>query len=251
MNELQGILKFLQKYFKEPIEFEGIIFQYFDIEIEEGFADAFRFNVNVILPKENQSYLAQVLDSLIQDQIYEAYKFIGKTYSYTIVMDVNDEEIFNNTFTFINKESLSEIIKKCNDEFGRIGITVFEGEKTLDMSCRLSWDKVPYDGIHENVNFYMKMELSDFELDKTPVIPNPEKLNDVAGTLWSLLVDRDWFLPKMEDYIYEVISPETKIDKVEDVYAQVFIRVNRLNGIRVKQEERYGKIQTDFFITDS
>jgi hypothetical protein len=24
--------------------------------------------------------------------------------------------------------------------------------------------------------------------------------------------------------------------------------VNRLNGIRVKQEERYGKIQPDFFI---
>jgi len=248
MNELEGILKFLQKYFKEPIESEGIIFQYFDIEIEDSFADAFRFNVNVILPEENQSYIAQVLDSLIQEQIFEAYKFIGKTYSYTIVMDVNDKELFDDSFTFINKESLSKIIKKCNEEFGRIGITVFEGEKTLDMSCRLSWDKTPYDGIHENVNFYMKMELSDFEIDKTPVIPNPEKLDEVAGTLWSLLVDRDWFLPKMEDYIYEVISPDTKIDLVDDVYAQISIRVSKLNGVKVNQKENYNRILPDFFI---
>lgn len=248
MNELEGILKFLQKYFKDPIEFQGIIFEYIDIDIEEGFADAFRFKVNVILPKEDQSYISQVLDKLIQEQIYEAYRFIGKTYSYAIVMDVNNKELFNHTFTFINKESLNEIIKKCNDEFGRIGLTVFEGEKTLDMSCRLSWNKVPYDGIYENVNFYMKMELSDFELDKTPVIPNPEKLDEVAGTLWSLLVDRDWFLPKMEDYIYEVISPETKIDLVDDVYAQISIRVNRLNGVKVKQKETYFKLLPDFFI---
>lgn len=251
MNELRGILKFLQKYFKDSIEFEGIVFEYVSIEIEEGFADAFRFNVNVVLPKENQSYIAQVLDSLIQDQIFEAYKFIGKTYSYTIVMEVNDKELFNDTFTFINKKSLSEIIEKCNDEFGKIGITVFEGEKTLDMNCKLSWDKFPYDGIHENVNFYMKMELSHFELDKTPVIPNPEKLDEVAGTLWSLLVDREWFLPRMEEYVYQVISPETKIDLVEDVYAQIFIRINRLNGVKVDQKENYNRLLPDFFIPTS
>lgn len=95
------------------------------------------------------------------------------------------------------------------------------------------------------------MELSHFELDKTPVIPNPEKLDEVAGTLWSLLVDREWFLPRMEEYVYQVISPETKIDLVEDVYAQIFIRINRLNGVKVDQKENYNRLLPDFFIPTS
>lgn len=249
MNQ-QKIIKFFQLYFKTPIEQYGFIFDYVEIGIEESFADAIRFKVNVILPIEGQSYIAAVLDDIIKEQIYESYKFLGETYSYSITMTVNGQELFPSTYTFIRKESLLDIMKNCNEKFSRIGIAVDfgEGEKPLDMNCRMSWDKFPYDSHGENVNFYIKLELSDFEFDSHEVIPNPEKKDEVAGTLHSILSDRDWFVPVIEDIIYTEIIPETKIDKVDDVYVQVLIRVNRLNNEPVQQNESYWKIQPDFFI---
>lgn len=250
MNQQEKIVKFFQRYFKNPIEQYGLTFEYVEIGIEKGFADAFKFKVNVVLPIEGQSYIAAVLDDIIKDQIYESYKFLGETYSYSITMTVNGQELFPSTYTFIRKESLINIIKNCNEKFPRIGIAVDfgKGEKPLDMNCRMSWDKFPYDSHDNYVNFYIKLELSDFELDGEEVVPNPEMKEDVAGTLYTILSDRDWFVPVIEDIIYTEIIPETKIDKVDDVYAQVMIRVNRLNGELVKQNESYWKIQPNFFI---
>jgi hypothetical protein len=250
MSEQFKIVKFLKRFFNNPIEQYGIIFEYSEIGIEENFAEAFRFVVNVVLPIEGQSYIAAVLDDIIKDQIYESYKFLGQTYSYSITMTINGQELFPSTYTYIKKDSLSNIMQICNKKFSRIGIAVDfgEGEKPLDMDCRLSWDKFPYDSHDENVNFYIKLELSNFEFDGVKVIANPEKKEDVAGTLFTILSDRDWFNPVIEDIVYTEIIPDTKIDKVDDVYAQVFIRVNRLDGEIVKQKEAYWKIQPDFFI---
>ena len=248
MNHQEKIVKFFKQYFKNPIEQDGILFEYVEIGIEKNFEDAFRFVVNVVLPIEGQSYIAAVLDDLIKDQIYECYKFLGQSYSYSITMTINGQELFPSTYTFIRKDSLFNILEKCNKKFSRIGITVFEGEKTLNLDCRISFDKIPYDSINENVNFYMKLELSDFELEGVKVIPNPEKKEEVAGILYSILSDRDWFVPVIEDIIYTEIIPETKIDKVDDVYVQVLIRVNRLNGEIVKQEESQWRLQPDSFI---
>lgn len=253
MNGQGNLIKFFKQYFRTPIEKDGIIFEYVEIGIENNFADALRFVVNVILPIEGQSYIATVFDDMIKDQIYESYKFLGETYSYSITMTINGQELFPSTYTFIREESLSKIIKVCNEKFSRIGINVDfgEGEKSLNMNCRMSWDNFPYDSHDENVNFYIKLELSNFEFDGVEVIPNPEKKEDVAGTLYAILSDRDWFVPNIEDIIYTEITPETKIDKVDDVYVQVMIRVNRLNGEIVKQKETYWKIQPDFFIEAS
>lgn len=250
MSEQLKIVKFLKKFFKNPIEQDGVIYEYLEIGIEESFAQAFKFVVNVVLPIEGQSYIAQVFDDVIKHQIYESYKFLGENYSYSITMTVNGQELFPSTYTFIRKELLLNIMKNCNEKFPRIGIAVDfgKGEKPLNMNCRMSWDKFPYNSHDDYVNFYIKLELSDFELDGEEVVPNPEMKEDVAGTLSTILSDRDWFVPVIEDIIYTEIIPETKIDKVDDVYAQVMIRVNRLNGELVKQNESYWKIQPDFFI---
>lgn len=250
MKNSSSPLKFFKRYFSNPIEKDGFVFEFKSITPDSEFEGAFSFIVNVVLPNPEQSYIVEVFDEMTQKIIYEAFNFIGESFSYRINLTVDGKELFPNTYTFIKKESLLNIINKINKEFSRIGITVNfgRGEINLDMDCRVSWDKIPYDTKGDNIDFFAKIELSNFESDGKPVIPNSEKKNVVAGTLYSILAERDWFVSVIEDIIYEEIIPETKIDKVDDVYVQFMFRVNRLNGDVVKQEDRYFRIQKDDFI---
>jgi hypothetical protein len=95
---------------------------------------------------------------------------------------------------------------------------------------------------------YFKMHLSKFELDNQNVIPNPEKINIVAGTLRTILVERDWFTPVIEDMIYAEIIPDTRIDKTDDIYAVAVLNIDSMNGKQVKQKDEFFIIQPDDFI---
>ena len=189
---------------------------------------------------------------MIQKMISESFDFLGQNFSYSITIIVDGQELFPKTYNFIKKETLKKIIRRCNERFDEIGISVNldenDKEKELIMNCKLSWDEFPYDSEDENINFQMTVELSNFNFGGKKVIPNPEKVDIVAGTLWSILTDRDWFVPVIEEIIYEEISPDTKINQTSDVYVQLFIRVNKLNGEIVNQNDTFFKIQKDDFI---
>jgi hypothetical protein len=92
------------------------------------------------------------------------------------------------------------------------------------------------------------LQLSNFELDNQNVIPNPEKINIVAGTLRTILVERDWFTPVIEDMIYAEIIPDTRIDKTDDIYAVAVLNIDSMNGKQVKQKDEFFIIQPDDFI---
>jgi hypothetical protein len=250
MIEQKQILKFLRTFFSTPTEIDGVVYNFVEIDIEKNFDNAFKFLVDVILPDPNQSYIAQVFNDILTKLIYDSFNFIGQTYSYSLEMTINGQELFPNTYAYIKQESLDRIINRFNEQYKKIGFDVdlSDGEKTLNMNCKLSWDNFPYDGSGDNLDFYLKVKLSNFFFDENQVIPNPKKEDLVAGTLWSILADRDWFTPRMEEIIYSEISADTKINEVEDVYVQVFFRVVDLNGKDVDQIETYSSLQSDDFI---
>lgn len=251
MNKNPTILKFLKNYFQSDVfEKEGFLLEFKKVDILKDFEGAYSFLVNVTLPNPNQSYIAEIFNHFAQDIIGGAFSFLGEGFSYSITITVDGKELFPKTYMFIRKESLKNIIKNCNEEFDRIGFSVDfgQGDKTLYMNCRLGWEKKPYEYSDENCNFYFKIELFNFEFDSKKVVPNPEKINVVAGTLWNILVERDWFCPVIENFIYEEIMPETKIDKAEDVYANSVIRVNKINGEIVESASKFYRIQPDDFI---
>lgn len=251
MNQQGQILKFLQKYFQSDVfEKDGIIFEFVQVDVEKNFMEAYKFLVNVVLPNPNQSYIVTVFEQMITEIIKGAYSFLGNPFSYSITITVNGKELFPETYMFIREDSMKSILEKCNQKFERIGIVVDfgQGEKSLTFDCKFHWRNIPYEVLGENCEFNLKMDLSDFELDHKKVIPNPEKINIVAGTLRTILVERDWFTPTIEDMIYEEIIPDTKIDKTDDIYAVAVLNIKRINGKRVKQEEKFYIVQPDDFI---
>lgn len=239
--------KILRKFFSNPVEIDGFIYEFVDIKDEEDFSDALRFVVNVILPDPNQSYVAQVFNEKIENLIVDAFRFFGRTFSYSLEIKVNGHELFPNTYAFIRKESLVNIAQKINDKYDKIGFT-WNDDKNLNMDCRVSWDKLPYETDGENLNFFLKVELSNFYLDGKYVIPKPGNLTNLAQFLWENLVDRIWFVPGMEDIVYSEINPETKIGQSEGVYVQVLFRINRINGILVKHQVGHSGYQPPTFI---
>lgn len=255
MSERGQILRFLKKYFQsEVFEKDGFIFEFIQVEIEENFMDAYKFLVNVVLPNPKQSYIVSVFDEMVKDIFKGAYDFLGNPFSYSITITVDGKELFRDTYMFIKEDSLVTILENCNKKFERIGIVVDlgQGEKSLTFDCKFGWERIPYEILQENCEFNFKLHLSNFEfignLDNQNVIPNPEKINIVAGTLRTILVERDWFTPVIEDIIYTEIIPDTRIDKTDDIYAVAVLNIDSMNGKQVKQKENFYIIQPDDFI---
>lgn len=255
MSERGQILRFLKKYFQsEVFEKDGFIFEFIQVEIEENFMDAYKFLVNVVLPNPKQSYIVSVFDEMVKDIFKGAYDFLGNPFSYSITITVDGKELFRDTYMFIKEDSLVTILENCNKKFERIGIVVDlgQGEKSLTFDCKFGWERIPYEILQENCEFNFKLHLSNFEfignLGNQNVIPNPEKINIVAGTLRTILVERDWFTPVIEDIIYTEIIPDTRIDKTDDIYAVAVLNIDSMNGKQVKQKENFYIIQPDDFI---
>ena len=232
---IENKLKVLKRFFENPIEVDGFIYEFVNIETNIDFMDSISFKVNVVLPEPNQSYVIQVFNEQIENIIGDSFKLIGENFSYSLEITIDGEELFPNTYSRIRSESLKIILNKINEKFNRIGISL-DDKKNLDMSFRASWDKLAYESDEENLNFNLKIELSNFALDGKYVIPKPQNFNALAQFLWETLADREWFVPVMEYIIYEEINPETKIGKTEDVYVQLLFRINRINGTLVKHE---------------
>jgi len=251
MSERGQILRFLKKYFQSDVfEKDGFIFEFIRVEIEENFMGAYKLLVNVVLPNPNQSYIVTVFEEMVTEIIKGAFDFLGTPFSYSITITVDGKELFSDTYMFIKEDSLVTILENCNKKFGRIGIVVDlgQGEKSLTFDCKFGWEKTPYEILQENCEFNFKMHLSNFELDYQNVIPNPEKINIVAGTLRTILVERDWFTPVIEDMIYAEIIPDTRIDKTDDIYAVAVLNIDSMNGKQVKQKDEFFIIQPDDFI---
>lgn len=253
MSDLDKVVKFLKRFLQnDTFEIDSFVYEFVHIGVSKEFHEAFDFTVNVILPVSGQSYIVNVFDAKIQEIITQSFQYLGKTFSYSIQITVDGQELTKKTYARIRDEQLIEIIGRINKDFSNVGVNVYfgDGEQSLTMDCNFRWNgKLPYELIHENFYFNTKVSLSNFKLDGNPVVPNPTKLNTVAGTLFYILADRDWFAPKMEDIIYEVISPETKINLVDDCYAVLSFQIKTLNGVKVNHDERYSVIQPDDFIS--
>jgi hypothetical protein len=255
MNQQGQILRFLQKYFQSDVfEKDGFKFEFVKVGIEKNFMEAYKLLVNVVLPNPNQSYIVTVFEEMVTEIIKGAFDFLGTPFSYSINITVDGKELFRDTYMFIRNDSLDTILENCNKKFERIGIVVDfgQGEKSLTFDCKFEWENNPYEIIQENCEFNFKMHLSNFELignlDNQNVIPNPEKINIVAGTLRTILVERDWFTPVIEDIIYEEIIPDTRIDKTDDIYAVAVLNIGNINGKQVKPKETFYIVQPNDFI---
>lgn len=253
MNDSEKLVKFLKKFLQnDKFEIDSFVYEFVYIGVSKDYEGAFDFHVNVILPDPNQSYIVNVFDENIRKLIIESFNFLGRAFSYSIEISVDGQELTENTYARIRNEQLIEIINSINKNFAKVGLTMDygDGEQKLTMDCNFRWDgKMPYELRSENLYFNTKLSLSNFKLDGEIVVPNPNKLNKVAGTLFFLLADRDWFSPRIEDIIYDVIGPETKIHSVDEIYAVFVFQIKNLNGVKVKQDEKFWKLQPDDFIS--
>lgn len=252
MKDASKIIKFLKEYLQSSThEIDGFVYQFQNVKLDNDFMSTIKFVVNVILPNPNQSYVVSVFDEKIQKIVFDAFDFIGERYSYSFEIKVDGKDLNSSNYVRIKKSSLENIVKEINQKYARIGISFAindEYEKELEMSCKFFFNQnFPYEFIDPNVNFNMNLYLSDFTINGKTVIPNPEKRNIVAGTLYDILMDRDWFTPSIEEIIYREIEPDVRIVN-SDIYFQLSIQVKKLDGFPVSQEERYYKIQIDDFI---
>ena len=192
---------------------------------------AFRFKVNVILPRENMCYAVPKFDGNIQGILINLWNYIGTQFSYSI------DEIFVNGKIpeypiYVTPEKQKEILSSLNNDVGRIELRGKEFRVDFNTGFRPAKDYF-YELSDVNINFYFTVQASSFQENGKPINPNLDKIDDLGAAISGGMNDNDYIRNFVENVIYRILEPDMRVMNVDDLYYNVSFYVNKIDGIEV------------------
>jgi len=227
---MAGIVSVIRKHLmSEPIIDNGFKYTFTKISAPDDWS--LEFSVNVELPKKGQSYVRETFNLTIEDIIYNLWKYIGISFSFSIVeLTVDGLPSYS---IYISPEKVSEILESIENRVKHVKINNIEFD--IDM--------VPHRGRSgfynmdgNNIDFWF-----DYRVRKLLWKGNPVKIKDhmydmVGGVISEELSDLDSFRTKIEDIIYLTIEPEIKIKEYDNIYISAFYHLKMIDEVQVFPE---------------
>lgn len=226
-SELKIIRKvLLSQTFKK----DGYEYDFMSIEPdEEGMA--FDIVVNVILPKKGQSYAVPVFSQNIHEILVNIWKYIDTSFSYSERILVDGKEPVDRGL-FVSEDKQRQVLQKMRKEVERVEIRSALGMLGFDVYWKKPDGKFyTLDDVY--INFHFFTELSKFTLNNTPVVPNMDMIDEIAGVVTELMFDSDSIRDDINNVIYDVMSDEINIMNVDDLYYQALYHTVKVDGMFV------------------
>jgi hypothetical protein len=230
---MSNIIKIVKKFLmSQPFFEDGFEYQFISVEPDSDLA--IKFTVNVILPKRGQSFVVEKFSYDIGVIIENTSRYIGDGISYKEHILVEGKPI-PEYGVYINDEDCNEIIRSLNENVRHI--TLSNEKDVLDVSAKISFyrnrEKIFYSmDVYEYIDFYLIYDISRIEYNNTPVRIS-EKMFDKFGKVFNdKLQDSIRFRDNLQDIIYRVLEPSTKIEDIE-VYVNAQYGMNKIDGMKV------------------
>lgn len=236
--------KVIQKFLiSEEFDVDGNKYQFISLKrLDDGFYDII---VNVTLPKKGQSYAIPVFSEHIHSILSNFWKYFDTSFSYSEKILVNGEEpVKSGVYISPKKEEL--VLSTMRNQIRRVSLKTDIGK----LSFSIYWKPfhpqfVILDDV--NINFRFFIELSNFDLNDTPVKPNLRIADEITGVVTELLLESDGFRNRCDEVIYSVIGDEIDINHTDDLYFQVMYYVSKLDGFHVEAKWRDMNLEPDMF----
>ena len=228
-SRLENIIrKFL---LQNEFEIDGNKFKFLSVEPYDLHSNmAFRFEVDVTLPREDMCYAVPKLDGNVQEILMNLWNYIGTQFSYSI-----DEILVNgkkpNNPIYITTEKQKEIISRLNNELGRIELLGQDIRISFNAGFRPAKDYF-YELSDVNINFYFFVNASSFQEEGKPINPDLNKIDDLGAALSEGMNDSDRVRNDVDSIVYSVLEPDMKIMNVDDLYYNSSFYVNKVDGLQ-------------------
>lgn len=243
-NRLENIIR--RFLLENKFEIDGNQFKFLSVEPYDLHSNmAFKFKVDVILPRENMCYAVPKFDANIQGIFMNLWNYLGTQFSYSIdEILVNGKKPDNPVYITIEKQK--EIISRLNNELGRIEL---KGKDIrIDFNAGFRPARHHFAELSDvNINFYFEVNASSFrELNyekrtspgnEKPINPNLNKIDDLGAALSEGMNDSDKVRNDVEEIIYRVLEPEMRIANIDDLYYNTGFYVNRIDGLQTSGDD--------------
>jgi len=238
-SRLENIIrKFL---LQNEFEIDGNKFKFLSVEPYDLHSNmAFKFKVDVILPRENMCYAVPKFDGNVQEILMNLWNYLGTQFSYSI-----DEILVNGKKpdypVYITTEKQKQILFELNNELGRVELRGKDIRIDFNAGFRPAKDYF-YELSDVNINFYFFVNASSFrELNyelrtppgnEKPINPNLSKIDDLGAALSEEMNDSDRVRNDVDNIIYRVLEPDLRIMNVDDLYYNASFYVNKIDGLQ-------------------
>lgn len=230
-RELKIVKKVLMDH---SFDKDGYEYHFISIEPDEK-GWAYDITINVVLPVKGQSYATPVFSGHIHEILSNIWKYIGTSFSYSEKILVDGKEPVNRGL-FISEEKQREVLFTMRTEIKEVTIWTAIGNLTFDVYWKPAEQFYNLDDVY--IDFDFNIEIRNFILDGRPVVPNLDIVDDVAGAILNVMYDSDALREEMNNVVYDVMSNEIDITKVDDLYYQVRFYITKIDGFEV--DKRWG-----------
>lgn len=215
---------------ENEFEIDGNKFKFLSVEPYDLHSRmAFKFEVNVILPRENMCYAVPKFDGDIQGILINLWNYLGTQFSYSINKILVNGKTPDNPI-YITPQKQKEILTTLNNDIGRIKL---RGENiTVDFNAGFRPIREYLYWLSDvNIEFYFAIHASSFREDGKPINPNLDKIDDLGTALSEGMNDSDSVRNDVESIIYRILEPDLKIHNVDDLYYNAGFTVTKIDGI--------------------
>ena len=226
-------LNFVKKYLqKEKFDVNG--YKYVFLKVNVNSEGNFEFLVNVELPKLGKSYVKQKFYDDIDSIIHTLEKYLGNNIKWDCNIFVNGMPPKS---VYITKEKEEEFIETLNQ---KVRSMVIDKDDYM-LGFKLKWKPLnnfcsysePY------INLQVDLEVSDFDYNGKPSVPNKEFIPVLKTFLNDTLYDNDSFMEALRFVGYDVFEKDLGIVSNDDLYIDVDFWINKIDG----NDENYGKFE--------
>jgi len=226
-------LNFVRKYLQND-KFDVDGYKYVFLKVDVDSENNFKFFVNVELPKAGQSYVEKKLYEDIDSIMHTLFQYLGDRFKWTcniLVDGMPPKKVY------ITEKKKEEFIEKLNK---KVRSMVIDKDDYM-LGFKLKWipKKDFYSYSEPFVNLRVDLEVSDFDYNGKPAVPNKELIPVLRMYLNDTLYDNDSFKNQLLNVGYDVLEKDLGIDSTDDLYIEVVFWINKING----NDGEYGKFE--------
>ena len=234
-------LNFVRKYLQND-KFDVDGYKYVFLKVDVDAENNFEFFVNVELPKPGQSYVEQKFYEDIDSIMYTLFQYLGDKFNWTcniLVDGMPPKKIY------ITEEKKEEFIEQLNKKVR--SMVIDKDDYMLGFKLKWSPTKNFYSYSEPFINLQVDLEVSDFDYNGKPAVPNQKLIPGLRRYLNETLYDDDSFKNALLNVGYDVLEKDMGIDSTDDLYIEVDFWINKING-NDKEYGRFEKLRPEMFI---
>lgn len=252
MNKLNFIKNFLDS---QPSEIDGYNYKFINVKPNKDFVGGVELTVEIETDDSLKPYSMSLFVHRIREIMSTLSEYLGENVPYSLRMNSDSLEEPDGNHVYVPKDIKTDIIKELNDKLKYIEIPSELGLLKINLYYVLTEvenRKMFYqDSVNDSITFNLPIKVTRItsEFSNKELIPNPEKINLLAGAIDKYLINSEQYggVDIRDNILYDKLK-DIQFSELEDLYIDTNVIIIQILGQNVKPDWEAQEIERDYFI---